>query len=167
VLSGARVDEREDAMKPFPHVYRVTASASEEGAVTVRARGLPPIDTHLPVEFGGTGERWSPEELFAAAIADCFVLTFRGVAKVTGTPWTSIVCDVDATLERIERQARFTLVTITARVRVPKAEFKRSITNVLERAQTTCLVTNSLNAEITLDIQIEVGENKREYVHVA
>jgi organic hydroperoxide reductase OsmC/OhrA len=154
-------------MQPFPHVYRATATAEEVGEVRVESPGLPAIATALPREFGGTGAKWSPEALLAAAIADCFVLTFRGIARVTATPWRSIVCDVDATLERVERQTRFTRVMIAAHVRVAESGVIPAITEVLQRAEATCLVTNSLDAEIALDIHVEVGDKSRELVSVA
>jgi hypothetical protein len=34
-----------------------------------------------PAEFGGPGDQWSPESLLAGAIASCFALTFRFVAR--------------------------------------------------------------------------------------
>jgi hypothetical protein len=34
----------------------------------------------MPREFDGRGNQWSPESLLAAALADCFVLSFRAVA---------------------------------------------------------------------------------------
>jgi organic hydroperoxide reductase OsmC/OhrA len=78
----------------LPHVYETTAAATPAGPVTLRTPGVPDLATALPAEFGGTGDQWSPETLFAAAIADCFVLTFRGVAAANKVPWLSVACDV-------------------------------------------------------------------------
>ena len=53
------------------------ASSSGDGDVALSGDGLPAIATAPPAEFGGPGDRWSPETLLAAAVADCFVLGFR------------------------------------------------------------------------------------------
>jgi organic hydroperoxide reductase OsmC/OhrA len=67
-------------MQPFPHHYSVIAKADTQGDVALAGDRLPPIPSAPPTEFGGPGDRWSPETLFVAAVADCFVLTFRGIA---------------------------------------------------------------------------------------
>ena len=76
-------------MKPYPHHYLVEASAAASGSVDLRARGLPVIASAPPIEFGGPGDAWSPESLLVAATADCFVLTFRAVARASKLEWSS------------------------------------------------------------------------------
>ena len=61
-------------MQPFPHHYSVVAKADMQGDITLEGERLPPIQSAPPTEFGGPGDRWSPETLFVAAVADCFVL---------------------------------------------------------------------------------------------
>jgi organic hydroperoxide reductase OsmC/OhrA len=36
------------------------------------------------------GNAWSPETSLVAAVADCFILTFRGVAQAAKFPWESL-----------------------------------------------------------------------------
>lgn len=33
--------------------------------------------TAPPVQFGGDGKEWSPEDLFVAAVADCYLFSFK------------------------------------------------------------------------------------------
>jgi hypothetical protein len=54
-----------------------------------------------------------------AAVADCFVLTFRGIAGVSRFPWVAMDCDVTGTVERVERVTQFTALEVRARLRVP------------------------------------------------
>ena len=68
-------------MQDFPHSYVATASALEGEPASVRGQDLPEIISSEPVQFGGPGGHWSPEELLMAAVADSFVLTFRAVAQ--------------------------------------------------------------------------------------
>jgi hypothetical protein len=42
-----------------------------------------------------------------AAVADCFVLTFRGIAGVSRLPWASVECSVTGTVDRVERVTQF------------------------------------------------------------
>lgn len=141
-------------MKEFPHHYTVSASAESEGPVRVSAENLPTLDTAPPVEFGGPGDRWSPETLLLAAIADCFLLTFRAVARASQLPWVSLSCTAEGVLDRVERQLRFTSVVVRASLRVPSTVDADRARRVLERAERSCLVTNSLAAESSLEADV-------------
>ena len=76
-------------MQEFPHHYRVIAEGSADGDVEMTANGLQSLRSAPPAEFGGPGDRWSPETFLVGAVADCFVLTFRGVARASKLAWIS------------------------------------------------------------------------------
>jgi organic hydroperoxide reductase OsmC/OhrA len=151
-------------MQPLPHVYSVTAAASATGTVGLNAAGLPGLRSAAPAEFGGPGDQWSPEALLAGAIASCFVLSFRAVARASHLEWARLDCDVDATLDRIERVLQFTKVIVRARLSVPAAIDVASCERALERAEHGCLVANSLRCARELRIEVvkvPVAESER------
>jgi organic hydroperoxide reductase OsmC/OhrA len=141
-------------MKPYPHVYHVTAHGSATGPVPVESPGLPELVTAPPAEFDGPGDVWSPETLLVASVADCFILTFRGVTRAARFEWLTLGCQVEGVLERIEGVTRFSryttraTLTVKAGVDVPKAK------ELLERAEKLCLVANSLQGERLLEVQV-------------
>jgi organic hydroperoxide reductase OsmC/OhrA len=141
-------------MQKYPHHYRVTASGAAEGEVTLESPNLPPLATAAPAEFGGPGDRWSPETLLAGAVADCFVLTFRAVARASKLPWSSLRCDVDGTLDRVERTTRFTEFSLHVRLEVPAGVDEREALGALERAEQSCLITRSLAGSSHLDASV-------------
>ena len=76
-------------MQDFPHHYRCIATANaDQSRVRVASQGLENLTTDGPKEFGGPGDQWSPEALLIAAVADCFVLTFRAMARPSQIPGT-------------------------------------------------------------------------------
>ena len=91
-----------------------------------------------------------------AAVADCFVLTFRAVAAVARLPWASLNCEVDGTLDRIDRVTQFTAFTVHARLQVPDGTDVETARSALEKAERACLVANSLKAASHLDGAVEV-----------
>jgi uncharacterized OsmC-like protein len=145
-------------MTVFPHEYVVTAGASVGDDVELRAEGLPALRSAPPREFGGPGDRWSPETLVVAAVGDCFVLTFRAIARVMELPWTSLRCHVRGTVDRVERSTQFTAFAIEATLSLPQGASEESARRALEKAERGCLITNSLKAESTLSITIETVE---------
>lgn len=143
-------------MQAFPHRYAVAAAASVEGDVTLEGERLPPLRSAPPAEFDGPGDRWSPETLLVAAVADCFVLTFRGIAQISRLPWISLTCDVEGTVDRVERVTQFTGFQVRARLRVPEGTNEAQAHRLLAKAEETCLVTNSLKARSHLEAEVEV-----------
>jgi organic hydroperoxide reductase OsmC/OhrA len=143
-------------MHPFPHHYSVAAKADTQGDVALEGERLQPIASAPPTEFGGPGDRWSPETLFVAAVADCFVLTFRGIAGLSRLSWVSLECHVTGTVDRIDRVTQFTALAVSARLRVPPGTNEDQARRLLAKAEETCLVTNSLKVRPHLESVVEI-----------
>ena len=144
-------------MQDFPHHYRVAASAEHEGNVEISSDGVAALESAPPAEFGGPGDQWSPESLLVAAVADCFVLSFRAIARASKLEWSSLHCNVIGTLDRVERKAQFTGFEVTAELVVPAGTDEAKAQRLLEKAEDACLITNSLIAESHLEATVKVG----------
>ncbi len=141
-------------MKPYPHLYSVKAQGSANGFVPVTAPGLPDISSAPPPEFDGPGGVWSPESLLVAAIADCFILTFRGVSRAAKLPWEQLACEVEGVLDRVAGVAQFVRYTTRATLTVEAGTDQGKARDLLERAEKGCLVANSLRGERILEARI-------------
>ena len=146
-------------MKPYPHHYAASASARALGSVAISAATLPHIETASPPEFDGPGGMWSPETLLCAAVADCFVLTFRGVARAAHYNWMALECRVEGVLERVGNTTQFTSFATAVRLTVPPGAEHARARALLSRAEHACLIANSLRGERTLSIEVLTGES--------
>lgn len=144
-------------MQEFPHHYEVSAAGRIEGDVELRASHLPTLHSASPAEFDGPGDRWSPESFLVAAVGDCYILTFRAVARASKLPWSSLRCDVAGTLDRVDRVTQFTAFQIQARLDVPPGTDVAIARRVLEKAEHACLISNSLKGTIRLISEVEVA----------
>lgn len=144
-------------MQDLPHNYSVCANADAASLVTVSGEGLMDLETAAPAEFGGPGNVWSPETLLVAAVANCFILTFRAIARASKLQWTSLSCDVRGTLDKVDKVTRFTGFDLSAELTVPAGVDESKAHRLLENAERHCLVTNSLKAETTLSAKISVA----------
>lgn len=144
-------------MEPFPHHYSVSASGSPDGDVTLAADRLPALRSASPREFGGPGDRWSPETLLVGAVADCFILTFRAVAQASKLSWISLTCEVDGTLDRVERTMQFTRFDLRAHLEVPAGSSAEAAQRALQKSEQACLITNSLKAATHLESTVSVA----------
>jgi organic hydroperoxide reductase OsmC/OhrA len=118
--------------------------------------GLPDLRLAAPAEFGGPGDQWSPETLMAAAVASCFKLSFKAIARAAKFDWMSIRCDVVAVLDRVDKVTRFTEFHQTVVLEVPPGSDEAKAIRLLEKAERTCLVTNSLTGTTRLDATVRV-----------
>jgi organic hydroperoxide reductase OsmC/OhrA len=141
-------------MHPFPHRYRVRIGAEPEGPVRISGDGLPEIASLPPVEFGGPGDRWSPETLLLASVADCFTLTFRSIAKASRFEWRELSAETEGLLERESGNSRFTQLRTRARLVVPHGTDAAKARLLMEKAEKGCLISNSLTAARHLDCEI-------------
>jgi organic hydroperoxide reductase OsmC/OhrA len=145
-------------MQPLPHHYTVAAKGSTAGEVELIAERLSTLRSASPAEFGGPGDRWSPETLLVGAIGDCFILTFRGIARASGVAWTSLDCNVTGTLDRFERTTRFVTFEIHAHLEVPDGTDLERAKVALEKAERNCLISNSLSGTVRLIPTIEIAK---------
>jgi organic hydroperoxide reductase OsmC/OhrA len=141
-------------MHPFPHRYVVNAAVRPDGDVPLSTEGVRVIESAPPKEFDGPGNQWSPEGLLTAAVADCFVLSFRAIAASSKYAWTSLDARTEGTLDRVEGKMRFTRFDTHAKLHVPEGSDMERGKKLLEKAEQTCLVANSLSSERHLSVEV-------------
>lgn len=144
-------------MQEFPHRYSVAASATSEGPVAVTSKGLEALSTAPPVEFDGPGDRWSPETLLIASLVDCFALTFRAIARASSLEWVELRCEGEGELDRADHKTRFTGVSLRAFLTVAPDTSAERATHLLQKAEASCLITNSLACPVKLEPHVVLG----------
>jgi peroxiredoxin-like protein len=143
-------------MQNLPHEYNVSASAAADGNVALKADNLPQLVSAPPAEFGGPGDQWSPEHLLVASVADCFILTFRAVARASKLEWSNLESSAVGVLDRADRLTQFTSFTVSAVLTVPAGTDPQKAQRVMEKSEAACLITNSLTADTHLETQVIV-----------
>jgi peroxiredoxin-like protein len=144
-------------MQELPHHYHAVAAMHTEGLVELSSRGLVTLESASPAEYGGPGDKWSPETLLVAAVADCFVLTFKAIARASKLDWTSVTCDVEGVLDREDKVTRFVNFQIRAELDVPAGTEESRAHRLLEKAEQNCLITRSLTAPASLDAKVRIA----------
>jgi organic hydroperoxide reductase OsmC/OhrA len=145
-------------MQTLPHRYTVSAAASAVGVVSLSGERLTTLASDAPAEFDGPGDQWSPETLLVGAVADCFVLTFRSIAKFSRLSWLSLTCVATGTLDRVDRATQFTSFVVHASLVVPAGVDQDQARRLMERVELTCLVSNSLKATCRFESDVRVVE---------
>jgi organic hydroperoxide reductase OsmC/OhrA len=141
-------------MQDLPHLYTVNATGKPGTNVRLAAAGLPDLDTAGPPEFGGPGDVWSPETMLVGAIANCFILSFRAIARTARLEWTDLECTAEGTLDKLGKFNQFTAFTVRAKLTVPPGPTVEKAQTILEKAEKYCLITNSMKAESHLETEV-------------
>ena len=144
-------------MQDLPHHYVVSARVEGKANVTVSSDNLPDIETAGPPEFGGPGDVWSPETLLVAAVANCFILSFRAIARKAKLDWLTLECTAEGELDKLDKFTQFTGFKVNAKLVIPNAADEKKAGVILQKAEKYCLVTNSMKAESHLDAEVVVA----------
>jgi peroxiredoxin-like protein len=152
------ISRKGGSMKPLPHHYNVTVTTNEKHRVEITSPGLAPFVSAPPAEFGGPGNLWSPETLILAAVADCFVLTFRAIANVAKLQWSDLACNAGGTVDRSDGVIRFTDIVLRVSLSLPAGSDSSKAESLLHKVEKACLIGNSLKFEPRLEVNVTAEE---------
>lgn len=139
----------------LPHNYKVTANALKESTFKVSGNNLPIIEIAPPKNFGGPGNIWSPEDLFVATIANCFLMTFKAISALSKLDWISLDVNAEGVLDKIDSKLQFTEVELNAVLKIQNGGNEERAIRIMHKAEQNCLVTNSLKTKVSLNAMVE------------
>lgn len=117
----------------------------------VESEGKPPIEGSSAVAFFGEVERWNPEELFLAALAQCHYLSYLFVAERAGLVVRDYRCGAQAILEVEPSGAgQIVRVTLTPEVSVDLGMGERA-RQLHHEAHELCFIARSVACEVSWD----------------
>jgi uncharacterized OsmC-like protein len=70
-------------------------------------------------------------------------------------PWVSLQCAAEGTLARLDGVTKFTAFAIHATLQVPPEADAEKAKRLFEKAETSCLITNSMTAATHLTAIVE------------
>lgn len=143
-------------MQALPHFYNVQVTSTTDTHLITSSQGLPNLTVDGPAEFDGPGDCWSPETLLMSAVANCFVSSFKAVAKASNFPWKTIHCEAIGKLDKVDRLMKFTQITTQVRLVINDSGAQQKALKLLEKAESICLVSNSLNAQLKLQCEVVI-----------
>jgi organic hydroperoxide reductase OsmC/OhrA len=114
------------------------------------------IEFAAPVELGGESGVWSPEHLLLAAVASCFVSTFKTIAASSKFEAVSLGVVVKGVVEKGEGGYAFTHVVLTPELTVNRESDRHRGMELLEKTERACLIARSLKASVTMPEKVGI-----------
>jgi organic hydroperoxide reductase OsmC/OhrA len=112
------------------------------------------VNFSAPPEFGGEPGFWTPEHFLLAAVASCFIATFRAIAGASKLEFQGIEVAVEGLLEKDSAGFRFTKVILRPTAIIFDEHERDRTGRLLEKAERICLVTRSLSSAVELEAKI-------------
>ncbi len=119
------------------------------------ASGALAARTATQVELGGPGGATNPEELLAAAHANCFTSTLTALARARGLPLEEVETAATTRLEWGER-GDHRLAASELRVRLRSAADEQALRALVRDAEAHCPVCNALRRSVSVGVAAEV-----------
>lgn len=139
--------------------YRTTAYWILSRRGIVSADTVPQaIEFSAPPEFGGEAEMWSPETFFLAAVASCFISTFRAISEYSKFDSVALDVTVDGKIEKEQGGFRFTEVIVRPVLTVATDEQTDKGLKLLLKSEAACLVSRSLNAKVSIEPMVQLSK---------
>ena len=113
----------------------------------------------IPKEFEGPGEGISPEDLFAQAITNCFLATFKVYAEKSKLSFciiqanTELIVDLDERKRPVMKEANL-VVTVLG------ADQPDRLRMLAEKTLKSGFILNSIKTDVNLDMRFEGGANE-------
>jgi organic hydroperoxide reductase OsmC/OhrA len=121
------------------------------------APGKPSIPGSADPAFRGDRQRWSPEELLVAALAQCHMLWFLHLASTHGVAVTSYVDTPTGTMdEHPDGSGEFTEVVLRPEVTVADPDMAGRVGPLHERAHRYCFIARSVSFPVRHEPRVGV-----------
>ncbi len=113
--------------------------------VVVRADGKPELAGSADVPFRGSADRWNPEELLLAALAQCHLLSYLHSAVKHGIVVVDYRDSATGTMEQVGDGGRFTSVTLHPRVTITDPAQRGLAQQIHAEASANCFIAASVS----------------------
>jgi len=126
------------------------------GGTVEGASGTFRAPTATQTELGGPGSGTNPEELLAAAHANCFTSTLTSIARSRHIDLESV--ETSATTRLVWGDGHdHHLASSKLSIRIRSASPEESVRNLVQQAERECPVCQAIrgNVDMTLDFQLE------------
>jgi peroxiredoxin-like protein len=139
--------------------YRFQAAArwTTGGRGIVEAESpAPAIPFAAPPQFQGESGIWTPEHFFLAAIASCFIITFRTIAELSRFEPVALELSAEGVLGKAEGGFQFTQVILRPVITIEREEDRERAVRLLEKAERSCLVSRSSKSQVVMEPEVHV-----------
>jgi organic hydroperoxide reductase OsmC/OhrA len=127
-------------------------------SVSVEWQGNPPIEGSADRAFRGSPERWNPEELLVAALAECHMLSYLHSAATNGIIVSAYTDAATGIMQQQGNGGHFTSVTLRPIVTIAGGDAALALSLHAE-ASANCFIAQSVNFAVSHEPKIVLEDD--------
>lgn len=109
------------------------------------------IEVATPPEFPkGIPGVWSPEHLFTAAIASCFMTSFLAIAENSKLAFLHFHCTSEGVLNEVDGKPELTEIILHPVVTVSDEKDRERTLRIMQKAENACIISHAVRARIAI-----------------
>ncbi len=145
------------------HTYKVNLKWDDERKGTMEAPGIDQkIEVVTPPEFDkGIAGHWSPEHLYTSSVLSCFMTTFLAIAEYSNLTFSDFACAAEGVMEKVDKRFLMTEINLNATLKIGDQTKVDKAERILHKAETACLISNSIKTKVHLATDILVEESTK------
>ena len=116
------------------------------------------VPVSIPPEFEGPGAGLSPEDLYAMALQNCFVATFKVFAEKSRLHYENLNSRAVLEVDRDEK-GRPWMARIHFKIQLTGVQQPENAKRLLEKTSQSCMILNSVKTEKTFDFEISTADS--------
>jgi organic hydroperoxide reductase OsmC/OhrA len=139
--------------------YPVDVEWARDRTVTARVDGKPGLELATPPEFWPAADPavWSPEDVFAGAVASCLAVTILALAARDELLVDDLHVGAVGVVGR-RADGRFGFVRVEQKVVIASDADEERVRALVERAEDRCFVAVALDVEIETTVDVRALE---------
>ena len=142
-------------VRPKSFTYRTTSDWTSGRSGVLGGAGRSALAVSSPPEFKGEAGRWTPEDLFVAAIDLCTMTTFLSFAERLHLPLLGYRSEAEGLLEFLDGGYRFTRVVLRPRITLAEPAAVELAAKAMRDAHEACLIGRSVRSEVVVEPRFE------------
>jgi len=108
-------------------------------------------------KFGGSAERWNPEDLLAGTLSLCHMLTFLALAAKARVEVRGYRDAPEATLVTEDRVSRIGGIRLQPVITVAPGSDRAKVEELFHKAHKYCVIANSVTSEVAMEPRVVEG----------
>jgi organic hydroperoxide reductase OsmC/OhrA len=122
-----------------------------------KPEGLAAIPVSSLPMFGGSGNRWNPEDLLAGTLAHCHMLTFLALAAKARVEVHGYEDRAEASLVTEDRVSRVGEILLQPTIRVAAGTDRAKVEELFQKAHKYCVIANSVTSKVAMEPKVIEG----------
>jgi len=144
----------------YPFLLTWTGNTLQEGYTRdgeASAAGKATIPVSSAAEYAGSAQRWNPEDMLGAALANCHMLTFLALCAKARVEVTRYEDRAESILDTVEKVTWVTEIHLKPTIRVARGTSKAKVEELFQKAHKYCFVANSIKSKVVMAPQVVEG----------